>query len=273
MLVNGTRGPLSCVGTSIRGSGSANVGGLTNWTSSAQLPGATNAVFHSVAVGPSGQVAVVYTKGTTSPFENGPISFYTVTDSDGLGPNGFSAQGGATFANSFGETIIPAHGFLVDPVPVLAWHRASNVLYLTYTGRTNASDQVDTDIFVRTSTNSGQNWSGETNAQTISTKSQFHPWISVDEQSGNAAIIWYDARDNSTNSQSHIYATVSRNRFQSSPQVFRLTRKPAYPAALGSDLKEYVGFTYFGGSLYPVWVNHQATNNLPCDIYCARLPY
>ena len=266
---------LVCTGTEIRGAGTNNVGGSGKWTTNLFMPGPSGCKFHSVAVGPTGQVAVVYSRGGGPELELGPTSYYTVTDPDGLGTNVFSHQTSATFSNNLGADEILAHGFLT-PMPVLSWYlgTGAGTLYLTYTGMTNSTPgSDDTDVFVRKSTDGGQTWSSEIKVHTTSTRSQFHPWIAVDSQSANVAVVWYDCRDDASNAKPHLYGAVSRDGFASAPSIFRITPQAAVPDGTSGDLKEYIGITYFKGNLYPAWLNHRSLTDLKWDVFACRIPY
>ena len=204
---------------------------------------------------------------------------HTAIDPDGLGPNAFVLQPtNKDFTISLGTTFLSAPA-TVDPMPVLAWQRngGNGTLYMTYTGKGGSTNQTDTDVYVRKSTDCGTNWSVEIAVHPSSTNSQFHPWIAVDNLSTNVAVIWYDTRGDPQNKKPHLYAAVSRAAYQSPTTnlTFRLTPVAVTEPTNSFNLKEYIGMTYFKGSIYPAFLRtaQDASGVWNWDANVARVPY
>src|SRR5205814_2087096 len=69
------------------------------------------------------------------------------------------------------------------------------IAYRVYTDET-PDESNNTDVFLRYSDNDGQSWSPPTRVNDDSTlNSQFFPRIAVDPVTGNVAVSWYDARN------------------------------------------------------------------------------
>src|SRR5690606_27131738 len=146
----------------------------------------------------------------------------------------------------------------VDALPVLAWDRVRNVLYLTYTGRSPGAPETATHIAVRQfreTDGGGGQWGVEVNASPASTAAQFHPWITVDETSGHVALAWYDTTGLPSAAYAHLNVATSREGFRPGGRrhVFRVTTLPASQAEAGYHLKEYIGLTSLGGFIYPAF--------------------
>lgn len=272
-------------GTEVTGLGTIS----SSWTSQTALLNSSSAHFHSIAVGPNGEVTVAFIDRGSAPYA-APLTCRTAYDNDGLSSGGFNT--GGTFAVNLGYEFIAASGTVtpVFPVPVLSWHRSSNKLYLALTDKTTASGESDddTDIYVRVSGDKAQNWSGRVkvndNVGAVNTiASQFHPWLAVDQASGYVSVAWYDCRKDSGNVKTHFYAAVSRDQFATSqPRNFQINPSQSNAPAVGlggGSYKEYVGHAFFKGYLHPVWIdNSNSTGDNPdgtsaFDVYTARVPY
>src|SRR6185436_168207 len=91
--------------------------------------------FGDIAIGPSGQVMVVYQNNGSG---EGPDTIRASVDPDGLGPMGFGAQISVTATNVGGFDTIPAQPQrTVDAESGLAWDRTGGThngrVYLVYT--------------------------------------------------------------------------------------------------------------------------------------------
>lgn len=264
---------IQCAGAEIRGLGSNNVAGVNSWRWTPFLFNSEGVKFHSIAVGPAGDVMLV----ATQPLSGArPITFRTARN-----PKGYPST---TFSTVSADFTLPNMGFteeipmaLVDVLPVLAWDRTRNELYLSYTTRKTGAPNVDTDIAVKKYnwSASNNNWGSELAIHPASSRSQFHPWIAVDEGSGFLATIWYDTKDSADDKHAHVYAAIIRDRFLTglSPYVFRLSLNPAsLDQAGGFLLKEYIGATAFGGFLYPAFLNNGTPSATAWDIFDGRVP-
>jgi hypothetical protein len=101
----------------------------------------------------------------------------------------------------------------IQPQVSLAWDRSGTYtpapngrVYLVYTYLFGTSD---TDVEVRSSTDSGATWSAPYGVSGNDTNSQFLPSIAVDQKNGDVAVAWLDARDDPNNVKVKLYGTVS----------------------------------------------------------------
>jgi len=268
---------------SARGAPVAGLGNIGAFAAPQIAPGSRGGNFGNVSIGPSGQVLVTYEK----PINNaGPASIYINLDADGLGPGGFGAAVKATDTNVGGFDPIPAQAQgTVDAEANLAYDRSGGAhngrVYLVYTDAA-AAGSSDLNIFVRFSDNDGSSWSLPVRANDDSTAtSQFLPQIAVDQNSGNVAVAWYDARNaGPANNIAQIIATGSADGgatfFPNVPVSSGISRSSA--AGASNDFGDYMTMDYLNGVFYPVWSdNSPALNGNPdlphLDIATARVVF
>jgi uncharacterized repeat protein (TIGR01451 family) len=164
------------------------------------VPGSTNnGGFGDIAVGPQGQVMVVYQNLIDSA---GTATNYVSVDADGLGPNtfgpavvaGVNALGGNTFlpATPDGQGINAASGLAWDTSPV---SQNYGRVYMVCVGEGTDGNSNDTAILLNYSTDNGQTWSEQLQANDVSTNSRFLPRMAVDPTDGALALSWYDCRN------------------------------------------------------------------------------
>lgn len=231
-----------------------------------KIPGGHNGGdYGDIAVGPEGQVFVVYQDPTGG---EGPATIYGALDPDGLGPAGFNAAQTLQTTNVGGFDFIPAQsGRSVDAEAGLAWDNTNGPhrgrLYFIYVSE-EPRESNDMDIELRYSDDNGQSWTNPARVNDdVGTNSQFNPKISLDATSGKLAIGWYDARNDAgdhgqgdTNGQPNddvlIYATISRDGGETFQHNFRLSLDASNDngARSGVDYGDYSGFAYYNGRLY-----------------------
>jgi hypothetical protein len=177
----------------------------------------------------------------------------------------------------------------------LAWDRSGRfsdpnqgVVYLAYTD-SPAIGSFDTDIYYRVSTDSGAHWSDPIPVHSANTNLQFMPAISVDETTGNVAIVWYDCRadvannpaGNPGNILTQLYGTVIFATGQGcgvAPANFEVqistgqSNSSTIPDP-GSQFRygDYIGVTFYDGVFFPAWADNSTNNANPLDIYTARV--
>lgn len=248
--------------------------------------------FGDIAVGPDGQVIVVYQDQSGE----GPGNIYTDVDPDGLGPAGFNP---ARFFTRTGvgdyDTIPAAATVTIDAETGLAWDRSGGPhhgrLYLLWTReRPNESD--DTDVIVQFSDDDGAAWSPPVPVNDdIGTNSQFDPKIALDQTTGNLVAAWYDCRhdlggglpgdtNGVRNDDAIMYAAVSEDGGASFGPNLRVGRAVSNSAGAhwSLDFGDYEGLAFEAGSFYPVWAdNSNSTRDNPdgrlhqLDVYTARV--
>jgi hypothetical protein len=265
-------------------------GNVTNWTTPAHIQGSHLNSRSSVAVGPTGQVAVICEDQTYS----GPSSILFSLNPYGLSQNGFTSGRTILTSNMGGFTYLnatPNRGCNVGAS--LAWDRTggqyNSRLYLVYTDRPSTIS-MDSNIYVKHSTDQGASWSTQVRINDdTGSMSQFDPRIAVDQTSGKVAVSWYDCRDDTItpNVKTKFYAAVSSDGGQTfSPNIqLESGQSDAIHPPITDDwhqeYMDYTGLAYYGGYFYPAWADNSNSDanrdNLDStgemDIYVARVQY
>ncbi len=281
-------GPMFAVGAPVSGFGQVGA-----FTVQETVPGSNNCTYGDVAIGPNGQVMQVCT--LTESGQGGGKLFVNV-DPDGLGPAVFGDRVFVTHTHVGGFDFIPAQpDRSVDAEPGLAWDRTGGPhngrVYLVYTSeRPNESD--DMDIYLRYSDDNGATWSdGLRVNDDPTTNSQFMPKISLDQTTGNLAIVWYDSRadlgtggpgdtDGIPNDDAQFWGAFSTDGGVSLTPNFQISAGTSNSHVSGNhiDYGDYTGLSYFGGVAHPAWSdNSNSTGNNPdgtlhkLDIYTAAI--
>lgn len=230
------------------------------------IPGANRSGdYGDTAVGPNGQVFVVYQNPTGG---EGPATVFGALDPDGLGPMGFKPAVAIQTSNVGGFDYIPAQsGRSIDVEAGLAWDRTGGLhngrLYFIYVSE-QPQESNDTDIQMRHSDDNGVTWSPSVRVNDDgTTRSQFNPRVSLDPSTGFVAVAWYDARNDAgnhapgdtngiPNDDVAIYATVSKDGGNTFLPNQRLSAGASNDndASSGVDYGDYSGFSFFGGKLY-----------------------
>jgi hypothetical protein len=153
----------------------------------------------------------------------------------------------------------------------------------------NESDNMD--IEVRHSDDDGATWSGPTRVNDDHTvNSQFLPKISLDQTSGEIAVVWYDARndlgtggsgdtDGIPNNDAQFWGAFSSDGVAFTPNI-RISEgtSNSHDSGNGIDYGDYTGLSFHGGLAHPAWSdNSNSTGDNPdgalsdLDIYTAAV--
>jgi hypothetical protein len=284
---NGNTDVLKLAGASVTGLGST-----VSFGTPATVPSGSGS-YGDVAVGPSGQVMIVYQQTGTG---NAPAQVYMNVDADGLGSGALSART-TLFTTNVGDfDYIPAQSTRsVDAEVGLAWDRSGGAhngrVYLMYTDET-PDESNNMDVYVKFSDNNGASWSTPVKVNDdATTNSQFLPRIALDQTTGNIAVTWHDCRrDNGggapgdtngiANDDAQYWGTMSTNggtSFLPNLQISAGTSNAA-DAKDGIDYGDYTGLAFQSGVFMPAWAdNSNSTGNNPngalssFDIYTARV--
>ena len=240
--------------------------------------------FGDIAIGPTGQVAVVYQRGGS---QQGPDTIKFNLDSDGLGAVGFGAQRTVTTTNVGGFDFIPAQaGRSIDAEANLAYDRSGGVhngrLYMVYVDET-VNENDDTDILLRYSDNDGTTWSAPVKVNDdATTRGQFNPAIAVDQSTGNVAITWYDARNSPTNTTAQIFGSVSDTGGSSFYSNVQISQGTSNANLIDSNFNfgDYDKMDFAGGKFWRTWAdNSNSTGDNPdgtlrnSDMYTAMVTF
>lgn len=265
-----------------RGAPVTGLGAFGPFAAQQSIPSASGS-FGGIAVGPgtsgSGKVIVVYQNPTGG---EGPATIYANVDPDGLGAMGFGSRVTVTTTNVGGFDFIPAQsGRSVDAEVGVAWDGTGGPfngrIYLVYTDET-APENNDTEIFVRTSNDDGATWSARTRVNDdATTRSQFNPYISMDEKTGGVGVTFHDARNDTgvpgpggtngtPNDDAQYFATYSTNGGATWAANLQLSCgfSNAADAGNGIDYGDYVGTDTYCGVVFGAWAdNSNCTGDNP----------
>jgi hypothetical protein len=287
-LVFNGGGPIIATGAPVNGFGK-----VGSFMTAEVVPGTNNCTYGDVAIGPQGQVMNVCTLTETG---EGGGTLRVNVDPDGVGPQGFGQSVSVIDTHIGGFHFIPAQvDRSIDAEPGLAWDRTGGPytgrVYLVYTfERSNGTN--DTDIFVRFSDDQGATWSSPVRVNDdTTTNSQFLPKISLDQTTGNLAVIWYDARNDLgtggpgdtngvPNDDAQLWGAFSTDGGQTFTKNIQISAGTSNSHDSGNhiDYGDYTGLSFDGGVAHPAWAdNSNSTGTNPdgalhqLDIYTAAV--
>jgi hypothetical protein len=158
--------------------------------------------------------------------------------------------------------------------------RSTGRIFVSYTDRPNTASN-DTDIYVRFSDDGGVNWSVRTQINDdATTTSQFMPRLAIDQITGFVGLIWYDARNDTTNNQQvDVFISVSIDggaTWSANQQVTTAAsdESTANAARDGNNYGEYFGLIALDGAAYAAWTDARAANftgGTNEDVYTAAI--
>jgi|GEM_PF-677529 len=157
----------------------------------------------------------------------------------------------------------------VASFPSMAVDRSGGVnngnIYITWPQRGVTPAGSDPDIVLIRSTNGGTTWSAPVrvnNDPLNNGRDQYYPWCTVDQNTGQLNIVFYDSR-NTTNDSTGVFMATSTDggvtfeNFQVSDQNFR--PKPISGLA-GGYQGDYIGITAANNKAYPFWADDRTGN-------------
>ncbi|NLX97962.1 MAG: hypothetical protein GXY83_17505, partial [Rhodopirellula sp.] len=219
-------------------------------------------------VGPDGQVLLTYVKGVPGATLVGPAEVVVHLDPDGLGLEPFGSPVVASTVNIGSNLPIPAQAVrTIDTEGNLAWDRSDGQhrgrVYLVYTD-SPAVGSADTDIFIRASDDSGQNWGEPIQVHDDDPLSQFLPSVAVDQSTGNVGVGWHTAVE-PANVRTRFTATLSddggstfRLAYLVSPGDSDATNPVIDPRGANFQYGDYTGIAFVDGVLQPIWADNSA---------------
>lgn len=137
-----------------------------------------------------------------------------------------------------------------------------------------SADRVPSIYFSR-STDNGQTWSAPRTVHSDDSNDQFWPWITVDPTTGDVAVMYFDSRDDAENILVNAYVSLSTDGGQTwtdrrvGDDRNDLRRNPFQGNTFAGD---YSGCDFYGGIVYPSWVDMRNTTDLnpsDNDVYTA----
>lgn len=142
------------------------------------------------------------------------------------------------------QAVARANGF-----PVIAIDPRSKRLYLIWSDYRNG----DVDVFCSTSSDRGQSWTPSVRVNSDGAHDgtdQFFPWLAVDPVRGDAYVVFYDRRDDPTNTQATITLARSTDGGKSFTN-YAWTGKRFN--ARGVFMGDYTGISAYDGRVYGTW--------------------
>lgn len=121
------------------------------------------------------------------------------------------------------------------------------------------------NIYYSRSTNNGENWSEPRILHSVPDNDQFWPWIAIDPLNGDIAVMYFDSRDDANNILVNCYVSYSSD--GGTTWIDRrvgdgendLRRNPFTGNTFAGD---YNGCDFYGGKIYPSWVDMRNTTEL-----------
>lgn len=130
------------------------------------------------------------------------------------------------------------------------------------------------NIYFSRSTDGGTTWSRAAVVHSDTTNDQFWPWIALDPTNGDLAVMYFDSRDDDENILVNCYVSYSSDGGttwvdrRAADQATDLRRNPFAGSTFAGD---YSGCDFYGGMVYPSWVDMR--NTFPTladnDVYTA----
>jgi hypothetical protein len=219
----------------------------------------------NVQTGPNGEVYVTFAIYDAWPGGEDAIGFAKSTD------------GGATWtkARVYSAVNFGIRGNLkptsirVSSFPSMSVDRSgganNGTIYIVWPQINVAPAGTDPDVVCLRSTNNGVSWQGpvRVNDDALSNgKEQYYPWCTVDQNTGQLNVVFYDNR-NTTSDSTGVYMATSNDggltfdNFQVSDHNFR--PKPISGLASGYQ-GDYIGIAAANNKAYPFWMDDRTGN-------------
>jgi subtilisin-like proprotein convertase family protein len=228
-----------------------------------QKNGTVHVVWESLTCGGSTctDERMFYTRST-----NGGVSWSTPVQVHDHNLSGFSTGSKPPVADQRG--IAPFGAVDVDN----SGGACDGTLYATY-GDYSSGGATETDIWVTRSTDNGATWGTpvKVNDDGLAARTQFHPFLQVDQSNGSVVVAWHDARNDANNRKVEIYTTRSTNcgvsfeanvkasqnstEFNNSGISYTDENSTDNPNRNSNQYGEYMGLDAKGGKAYLAWVD------------------
>lgn len=227
-----------------------------------QKNGTVHVIFDSLTCGSTcTDERVFYTKST-----NGGASWSSPVQIRDLNLVGFSGANSPPVADSRGISALGAID--VDN----SGGACDGTLYVTF-GDWTSGGATETDVWVSRSTNGGTTWGTpvKVNDDGLAGRTQFHPFLQVDQSNGNVVVAWHDARNDANNRKVDYYAGRSTNcgvsfeanvkasqpssEFNNSGISYSDTNTTDNPNRNPNQYGEYMGLDVKNNKAYLAWVD------------------
>lgn len=224
--------------------------------------GTVHVVFDSLTCGVStcSDEAMMYTRST-----NGGVSWSTpvlVKDFNLAGFSNTNCPGpqNSRCINPFGAIAVDNSGGACD-----------GTLYTVFSDFPSGGNSNDTDVWLSRSTNGGTSWSAplRINDGGFTGKTQFHPFVQVDQSNGHVVAAWHDARNSAGNTgvdffvarstdcglsfETNIQASQASSEFNNNTISSSTMNTTANPNYNPNQYGEYMGLDVLSGKAYLAW--------------------
>jgi hypothetical protein len=236
------------------------------------IAGVDSALFADPAVGPNGELYVAW-----HDLNSGQVLVDVSLDGGAIfGTDNLVTTSGTGFKTSIPPA--PDRGVFVGPTVDVDRSEGpfNGRLYVTYTDL-GPGGLPDTNVFVRFSDDMGTNWSARTLVNDDGgTKSQFLPWLDVDQRTGLVNVVWYDARNDSNNQQVEVFTAVSTNggiSFKTNILVSdgQSDQSTSNPNRTSNNYLEYIGTAILNCVAFPVWSDN-SLDPADLDFFTDQVP-
>jgi len=227
-----------------------------------QKNGTVHVVWESLTCGATcTDERMFYTRST-----NGGVSWSTPVQVHDHNLAGFSGSNKPPVADQRG--IAPFGAVDVDN----SGGACDGTLYATY-GDYTSGGATETDIWVTRSTNGGTTWGTpvKVNDDGLAGRTQFHPFLQVDQSTGNVVVAWHDARNDANNRKVELFTARSTNcgvsfeanvkasqpsaEFNNSGISYTDENSTDNPNRNPNQYGEYMGLDVKNGKAYMAWVD------------------
>ena len=241
----------------------------STWGTLVNLSGSLSPGSHAqgcnVQTGPNGEVYVCFAIYDAWPGGEDAIGFAKSTD------------GGTTWtkARVYSAVDFGIRGNLkptsirVSSFPSMSVDRSggpnNGTIYIVWPQRGVAPAGADPDVVCLRSTNNGVSWQGPVrinNDALNNGKEQYYPWCTVDQNTGQLNVVFYDNRNTTSDSTGVFMATsndggLTFDNFQVSDHNFR--PKPISGLATGYQ-GDYIGIAAANNKAFPFWMDDRTGN-------------
>ena len=267
-----------------RGAAVTGLGAVGAFNTAAQPAGSTG-TFGDIAVGPNGQVMMVYQENNGN---GNPSNVFFSLDPDGLGSQGFTSSTLIFQSNVGSFDAIPAQpDRTIGTEANLAWDKTNGPhrgrVYLVFTNEL-VDESSDTEIFVQFSDDNGTTWSAPVRVNDDPSgngKSQFNPAIALDQTNGDIAVTWYDCRNSTSNTTAEVFGAVSQDggvTWSANVKISAGVSDATTSGAGNFNYGDYDKMDFTGGVFYRTWAdNSNSTSDNPdgalngLDMYTAQV--
>ena len=237
---------------------SRSTNGGMSFSETIHVPGGQAGWAPSVTVGRNGEVYVAWVRSS-------PSAMFVCTSLDGGVTWGTARQLPHSTATVL--TYHPIVDFRLAQYPIIASDISTGPYQgNVYTCWSSEISSNNTNIFFSRSTDNGVSWSDTIRVNDDhTTRWQWWPWMTVHPRTGEIAIAWFDNRDDPTQQNYKIYASVSNDGGLTWATNFTISDR-SLPPTTGWFLGDYSGTTYTNVGFLSSWAD---TRNDAADVYAA----